>query len=56
MMMLVLVGGALGPVFAGWVFDQNSSCRFAFSRYALLNASALLGCCFVRNERQQPQS
>ena len=53
MMMLVLVGGALGPLFAGWVFDQNDSYQVAFSSYALLNAAALIGCCFIRDERRR---
>jgi MFS family permease len=51
MMMLVLVGGALGPLFGGWVFDQNQSYQFAFSTYALFNAAAFVGCCFIRDER-----
>jgi len=56
MMMMVLVGGALGPLFAGWVFDQDGSYRFAFSGYALLNAAAFLGCCFSRDERAKLRS
>ncbi|MGE4609074.1 MAG: hypothetical protein AAEJ52_20265, partial [Myxococcota bacterium] len=56
MMMVVLVGGALGPLFAGWLYDQNGSYQFAFSSYALLNAAALVGCCFIRDERRQPGS
>ncbi len=53
MMMLVLVGGSLGPLFAGWVFDQNDSYRLAFYGYALINTAALIGCAFIRDERPQ---
>ena len=56
MMMLVLVGGALGPLYAGWIFDQNESYRIAFSTYAVLNAAALLACFFIRDERARSKA
>jgi len=56
MMMVVLVGGSLGPLFAGWVYDHNQSYRLAFSGYALLNAAALIGCAFIRDERVRLRS
>ena len=36
------IGGAAGPIMAGWVFDVTGSYEYAFSALALMGAGALL--------------
>ena len=54
-MVVLVIGGGLGPLFAGAVADQTGSYQIAFATYAALNACALAGCCFIRNEREKVQ-
>jgi cyanate permease len=50
LMFALLPGGALGPIFAGAVFDARGSYAWAFGTYAALNALSLLALAFVRRE------
>jgi MFS family permease len=51
LMVALFVGGALGPVFAGGVFDATGSYRSAFMAYAVLNAAVCLMLLGLRDER-----
>jgi len=55
LMISLFVGGALGPVFAGRVFDVTGSYRPAFLVYAVLNAAVCLLLLGLRDERRRPQ-
>jgi sugar phosphate permease len=50
LMFALLPGGALGPVFAGAVFDRLGSYSLAFAGFAALNVLCLLGLGFVKRE------
>lgn len=51
LMLALLPGGALGPVFAAAVFDGSGSYRSAFAVFATLNVAALVAVAFLRDER-----
>ncbi len=50
LMFALLPGGALGPIFAGAVFDRLGSYALAFAGFAVLNVVSLLALAFVRRE------
>jgi OFA family oxalate/formate antiporter-like MFS transporter len=50
LMLALLPGGALGPIFAGWVHDRTGSYDSAFAVFAGLNLLALFALVFVRRE------
>lgn len=50
LMIALLPGGVLGPVFAGYVFDSLGGYGPAFATFALLNAGALAALAWVRRE------
>ncbi len=50
LMVTLFLGGATGPVFAGWIHDRSGSYEAAFLAFALLNLLALAGLGFVRRE------
>lgn len=50
LMLTLFPGGALGPIFAGAVFDRLGSYRVAFGTFALLNVLALLALRGLRRE------
>lgn len=49
LMLALLPGGILGPIFAGWIFDRAESYTLAFQTFAALNAVGFLGLCTLRN-------
>lgn len=51
-LMLTLLAGAAGPIFAGASFDRLGSYRFAFGTFAVLNLVALGALALVRDERR----
>ncbi len=51
LMLALLPGGSLGPVFAGYLFDALGSYEVAFRVFAGLNALALLALFAVRREK-----
>lgn len=51
LMLTLLPGGTLGPIFAGAVHDATGSYAGAFASFALLNALAWLALSRVRDER-----
>jgi cyanate permease len=51
LMLTLLPGGTLGPIFAGAVHDRTGSYAVAFASFALLNALAWLALTQVRDER-----
>ena len=52
LMLGLLPGGALGPIFAATIHDQFGSYAHAFQTFACLNLVAVLTLCFLRNERE----
>jgi MFS family permease len=52
LMLTLLPGGTLGPIFAGAVHDATGSYTVAFVSFAALNALAWLGLTQVRDERR----
>jgi cyanate permease len=50
LMVALLPGGALGPVFAGWVYDTRDSYELAFVTFAVVNVTSLVALAFVRRE------
>ena len=50
-MLALAPGGALGPVFAGFVHDQTGSYDLAFATFALLNLLAVGALFLLRDER-----
>jgi nitrate/nitrite transporter NarK len=52
MMVALLPGGALGPLFAGAIHDRTGSYDAAFATYALLNTLAFAALFWVRDERR----
>ena len=50
-LMLALLPGSLGPLFAGAVHDYTGSYTFAFTTFAALNFLAVAALTFVRDER-----
>ena len=53
MMLTLLPGGVLGPIFAAAIHDHFGSYAVAFRTFAVLNAVAVAALFFVRNERVQ---
>jgi MFS family permease len=53
LMLTLLPGGTLGPIFAGAVHDATGSYAFAFGSFAALNALSWLALTQVRDERGQ---
>lgn len=51
LMLALLPGGILGPIFAGWMFDRAGSYMLAFQVFAALNAIGFLGLCTLRTRR-----
>lgn len=51
LMVSLFVGGALGPVFAGHVFDEAGSYQAAFAAFAVLNAAVVAMLLGLRDER-----
>jgi len=51
LMLTLVVGGGLGPLFAASVHDATSSYDLAFQCFAALNLLSVIGLCFVRDER-----
>jgi cyanate permease len=54
LMITLFPGGALGPIFAGAVFDRLGSYQLAFGTFALLNLLALLALFGLRRESGRP--
>jgi cyanate permease len=52
-LMLTLVLGASGPLFAALIHDHSGSYAIAFQSFAVLNLGALLALLFLRDERTQ---
>ena len=50
LMLALLPGGVLGPVFAGWVYDRLGNYDAAFALFAILNGLSLLALRLVRVE------
>jgi MFS family permease len=50
LMVTLFLGGASGPIFAGWAHDRFGSYDLAFGCFAALNAAALLGLTLLRRE------
>ena len=53
LMLTLVVGGGLGPLFAASVHDATASYDLAFQCFAGLNLLSVLGLCFVRDERER---
>lgn len=53
LMLTILPGGALGPIFAGWIHDRSGSYFDAFATIAALNILGLFLLLTIRNERAQ---
>ena len=51
LMLTLLPGGTLGPIFAGYVHDRTGSYDLAFQVFAGLNVLSLLLLMLVRDER-----
>jgi MFS family permease len=51
LMLALLPGGALGPIFAAAIHDHFGSYAIAFRTFAVLNAASVTALCFVRDER-----
>jgi len=51
LMLALLPGGTLGPLFAAAVHDATGSYTVAFQVFCVLNLAALASLVFVRNER-----
>ncbi|MCH2171398.1 MFS transporter [Myxococcota bacterium] len=59
LMLALLPGGMLGPVFAGYLFDATGSYDLAFQIFAVLNTVGLIALCTVKNRavaRTLPES
>jgi MFS family permease len=54
LMITLFPGGALGPIFAGAVFDRLGSYQLAFGTFAFLNLLALLALFGLRRESGRP--
>ncbi len=50
LILALLPGGTLGPIFAAWTHDRFGSYDIAFQTFAVLNGLSLLGLFFVRRE------
>lgn len=55
-LMLTLVLGGCGPLFAAAIHDHFGSYTFAFGSFALLNCASLLALLFLRDERETRDS
>lgn len=53
LMLALLPGGALGPLFAASVHDSTGSYTVSFQVFAVLNLAAVIALGFIRNEREQ---
>ncbi len=51
LMLALLPGGVLGPIFAGYLFDMRGSYTLAFQIFALLNLVGFATLCFVRGRQ-----
>ncbi len=51
LMLTLLPGGTLGPIFAGAVHDRTGSYELAFQLFAILNVVSFLLLMFLRDER-----
>lgn len=51
LMIALLPGGVLGPLFTAWVFDGSGSYTEAFQAFLVLNLLALIALAWVRDER-----
>ena len=51
LMLTLLPGGTLGPIFAGVVHDRTGSYELAFQLFAVLNAVSFVLLMFLRDER-----
>ncbi|MGH7818938.1 MAG: MFS transporter, partial [Candidatus Binatia bacterium] len=47
-MLMLLPGGVLGPVFAGYAFDTFGSYRVAFTTFAIVNVAAVAALALIR--------
>ena len=56
LMLALLPGGALGPIFAASIYDEFGSYAHAFQTFACLNLVAVFVLCFLRNERPVPKA
>ena len=56
LMLGLLPGGALGPLFAGAVYDRFGSYDVAFQTFAALNLLSFLALFLVRDERARRRS
>jgi sugar phosphate permease len=54
MILVLLPGGALGPIFAAAVHDATGSYQLAFASFATLNGMAAGGLLLLRRERGRP--
>lgn len=52
LMLTLLPGGTLGPIFAGFVHDRTGSYDLAFQTFALLNLASFAMLFWVRDERR----
>jgi cyanate permease len=50
MLLALMPGGALGPIFAAWIHDRTGSYEVAFTTFAVLNFVAVGGLLLVRRE------
>ena len=53
LMLTLVLGGGLGPLFAATVHDSTGSYAPAFQTFAGLNLAAVLGLCFLRIETRE---
>jgi len=51
LMLALLPGGALGPLFAASIYDSTGSYSVSFQAFSVLNVAAVVALRFVRNER-----
>lgn len=52
MTLMLLPGGALGPIFAALLRESTGDYRLAFTLFAVLNVAAFVALLFVRDERR----
>jgi OFA family oxalate/formate antiporter-like MFS transporter len=56
MLLALMPGGALGPLFAAYVHDRTGSYAPAFTTFAVLNLLAVASLFLVRRESRRPKS
>ena len=54
LMLALLPGGVLGPIFAGYVYDLQGSYDLAFQVFAVLNLVGLVALTCVRGRPRRP--